>query len=86
MYLGGISAVIAGLVLFLVQLNKEELDNFSKVLSNGIILLIFFAIVLGGIYKKINIFDAFVEGAKEGFSVCVKIIPYLVGMLIAISF
>ncbi|MDY3344705.1 nucleoside recognition domain-containing protein [Riemerella anatipestifer] len=85
MYLGGISAVIAGLVLFLVQLNKEELDNFSKVLSNGIILLIFFAVVLGGIYKKINIFDAFVEGAKEGFSVCVKIIPYLVGMLIAIS-
>lgn len=84
-YVGGISAIIAGLVLFLVRLNQEELANFSKVLSNGIILLIFFAIVLGGLYKKINVFDSFIEGAKEGFWVSVKIIPYLVGMLIAIS-
>ena len=84
-YVGGISAIIALLVLYLVQLNKEELDSFSKVMSNGIILLIFLAIVLGGVYKKINIFDAFIDGAKEGFTVCVKIIPYLVGMLIAIS-
>lgn len=84
-YIGGISAIIAGLVLYLVKLNKDELDTFSKVLSNGIILLIFFAIVLGGIYKKINVFDAFIDGAKEGFYTCVKIIPYLVGMLIAIS-
>lgn len=84
-YIGGISAIIAALVVFLVQLSKEELDGFSKVLSNGIILLIFFAIVLGAVYKKINVFDAFIEGAKEGFYTCVKIIPYLVGMLIAIS-
>lgn len=84
-YVGGISAIIGLLVLYLVKLNKDELSAFSDTLSNGIILLIFFAIVLGGIYKKINIFDAFVEGAKEGFWTCVKIIPYLVGMLIAIS-
>ena len=84
-YVGGISAIIALLVIYLVQLSKDELDNFSKVMSNGIILLIFFAIVAGAIYKKINIFDAFIDGAKEGFNVCVKIIPYLVGMLIAIS-
>jgi spore maturation protein SpmB len=84
-YVGGISAIIALLVIYLVQLSKDELDSFSKVMSNGIILLIFFAIVAGAIYKKINIFDAFIDGAKEGFNVCVKIIPYLVGMLIAIS-
>jgi len=84
-YVGGISAIIALLVIYLVQLSKDELDSFSKVMSNGIILLIFFAIVLGAVYKKINIFDAFIDGAKEGFTVCVKIIPYLVGMLIAIS-
>ncbi|MCL1675829.1 nucleoside recognition domain-containing protein [Elizabethkingia meningoseptica] len=84
-YIGGISVIIALLVMFLVQLNKEELDDFSKLLSNGIILLIFLLIVFGGIYKKINIFDAFIEGAKEGFYTCVKIIPYLVGILIAIS-
>ncbi|WP_312991361.1 nucleoside recognition domain-containing protein [Chryseobacterium flavum] len=84
-YVGGISAVIALLVLYLVQLSKDELDDFSKVLSNGLILFIFLAIVLGAAYKKINVFDAFIEGAKEGFTTCVKIIPYLVGMLIAIS-
>jgi spore maturation protein SpmB len=85
LFVGGISAILAILVVYLVRLNKEELDGFSKILSNGIILLIFFAIVLGGLYKKINIFDAFIDGAKEGFTTCVKIIPYLVGMLIAIS-
>ena len=84
-YVGGISAIIALLVVYLVNLSKDGLDDFSKLMSNGIILLIFFAIVLGAVYKKINVFDAFIEGAKEGFWTCVKIIPYLVGMLIAIS-
>ncbi|CAA7195093.1 nucleoside recognition domain-containing protein [Chryseobacterium potabilaquae] len=84
-YVGGIAVLISLLVLYLVKLSKNELNDFSKVLSNGLILFIFFAIVLGAIYKKINVFDAFIEGAKEGFTTCVKIIPYLVGMLIAIS-
>ena len=84
-YVGGISAIVGLLVVYLVNLTKEGLDNFSMLLSNGIILLIFFAIVLGALYKKINVFDAFIDGAKEGFWTCVKIIPYLVGMLIAIS-
>ena len=84
-YVGGISAIIALLVLYLVKLSKGELETFSKVLSNGLILLIFLAIVLGAVYKKIDIFGSFIEGAKEGFWVSVKIIPYLVGMLIAIS-
>lgn len=84
-YIFGISAFVAGLVWYLTQLSKEDLETFSQVLSNGLILFIFIAIVLGGVYKKINVFDAFIEGAKEGFTTCVKIIPYLVGMLIAIS-
>ncbi|MCW4451706.1 spore maturation protein [Kaistella sp. BT6-1-3] len=84
-YVGGISVIVGLLVVYLVNLTKEGLDNFSMLLSNGIILLIFFAIVLGAVYKKINVFDAFIDGAKEGFWTCVKIIPYLVGMLIAIS-
>ena len=48
-------------------------------------MLIFLLIVLGGIYKKINIFDAFIDGAKGGFEVAIRIIPYLVGLLVAIS-
>ena len=84
-YIGGISAIVGAMGFFLVKLNKEELDGVSKLISNGLILLIFLLIVLGGVYKKINIFDAFIDGAKEGFNTCVKIIPYLVGMLVAIS-
>ncbi len=81
----GISTVIAALVLYVKTLDAETMKLFSGSLSNGIILLIFLLIVLGGIYKKINIFDAFIEGAKGGFETAVRIIPYLVGLLVAIS-
>lgn len=81
----GISAVIALLVLYLVKLSTLQLQSFSGILSNGLLLLIFLLIVLGGVYKKIDVFDAFIEGAKGGFETAIRIIPYLVGMLIAIS-
>jgi spore maturation protein SpmA len=80
-----ISAVIALMIIYLRTLNFTGVQTFSGIFSNGLILLIFFLIVLGGVYKKIDIFSAFVDGAKEGFTVAVKIIPYLVGMLVAIS-
>lgn len=81
----GLSAAILGLVIYLKHLPLLALTSFSGLLSNGIILLIFFLIVLGALYKKIDMFAAFVEGAKEGFTTAVKIIPYLVGLLVAIS-
>jgi spore maturation protein SpmA len=81
----GISALIGLLVVYLTSLGTTELQTFSGVLSNGLILLIFLLIILGGLYKKINIFEAFVEGARGGFETAVRIIPYLVGMLVAIS-
>jgi spore maturation protein SpmA/spore maturation protein SpmB len=85
LWVGGLSAVIALLVIYLKTLSFQGVQTFSGVLSNGLILLIFFLIILGALYKNINIFDAFVEGAKGGFETAVKIIPYLVGMLVAIS-
>lgn len=84
-WVGGISALIALLVWYVTSLDAKGAEAFSGVLSNGIILLLFFAIVLGGVYKKIDVFDAFVEGAKGGFDTAVRIIPYIVGMLAAIS-
>jgi spore maturation protein SpmA/spore maturation protein SpmB len=80
-----LSIVIALLVLYLVSLKTAELQSFSGILSNGLLLLIFLLIVLGGVYKNIDVFDAFIEGAKGGFETAIRIIPYLVGMLIAIS-
>ncbi|MBS1743673.1 MAG: spore maturation protein [Bacteroidetes bacterium] len=84
-WIGGISALIALIVMYVRTLDKTGVDTFSGLLGNGMILLIFILIVAGGLYKKINLFDAFVEGAKGGFETAVKIIPYLVGMLVAIS-
>ncbi len=81
----GISAIIAALVLYIRSLNADAVQVFSGSLSSGIILLIFILIVLAGLYKKIDVFDAFIEGAKGGFETAVRIIPYLVGMLVAIS-
>lgn len=85
LWVGGISAIIAGLVLFLTTKNSVFVEHFSGVLGNGILLLVLFLIVLGGLYKKIDLFDAFIDGAKEGFTTAVRIIPYLVGILVAIS-
>lgn len=84
-WIASISAIIALLVLYVTSLNAEGIKSFSGILSNGLILLVFLLIVLGGIYKKIDVFDAFIDGAKNGFETAVKIIPYLVGMLVAIS-
>jgi len=84
-WIGGITALIAILVLYVSRLDAASAQWFSSTLSNAIILGIFFLIVLGGIYKKIDVFDAFVDGAKGGFETSVRIIPYIVGMLIAIS-
>jgi len=84
-WVGGISAIISLLVIYIIKLDTAEAQTFSGILSNGIILTIFILIVLGALYKKINVFDAFVEGAKSGFETAVRIIPYLVGMLVAIS-
>jgi spore maturation protein SpmB len=84
-WIGGISAIIALLVVYVARLKSLEAQTFSNILSNGIILFVFLAIVAGGIYKKIDLFDAFVEGAKGGFETGVRIIPYIVGMLVAIS-
>jgi spore maturation protein SpmA len=85
MWVLGLSAVISIMVIYLHSLSFTGVQTFSGILSNGLILLIFFLIVLGALYKKIDIFSAFIDGAKGGFEIAVRIIPYLVGMLVAIS-
>jgi len=84
MWVLGISSIIALLVIYLHSLSADGVQSFSRVLSNGLILLIFLLIILGALYKKTDVFDAFIEGAKGGFETAVKIMPYLVGMLVAI--
>lgn len=85
-WLVGLTAGVALLVWYLtVFLNKEQISDFSKVFSNVTLLAIPVLFILGGARKKINVFEAFIDGAKEGFQVSIKIIPYLVGLLAAVS-
>lgn len=84
-WVGAITGLIALLVSYVIKLDAASSQLFSSKLSNGLILFIFVAIVAGGVYKKIDVFDAFVEGAKGGFETAIRIIPYIVGMLVAIS-
>ncbi len=85
-WLVGITSGIGLLVwYFTIFLNKEQISEFSKVFSNVTLLAIPVLFILGGARKKINVFEAFIDGAKEGFQVSIKIIPYLVGLLAAVS-
>lgn len=84
-WVGGLSALIALLVVYLTSLDQASLQHFSVMLSNGLILLIFLVFLTGALWKKVNIFEAFVDGAKGGFEIAVRIIPYLIAMLVAIS-
>lgn len=84
-WLGGITLFILFVLWYLSTLEKQEIETFSKVYSNFILLSIIVVFVAGGLIKKVNVYETFVTGAKEGFTTAVKIIPYLVGMLVAIS-
>ena len=85
-WLLGISAFLGLLIWYFTEfLNKTQISTFSGVFSNMIYIAIPVIFILGGLRKKINVFEAFIEGAKEGFEVSVKIMPYLVGLLVAVS-
>jgi spore maturation protein SpmA/spore maturation protein SpmB len=84
-WLVGLTAFLGGILWYFSSLPKEAIEIQSKVISNGILFLLIFSFIAAAMRKKIDIFGTFVEGAKGGFETSVKIIPYLVGMLVAIS-
>lgn len=83
--LAAVFSLLAVFVWYLKSLPPHALGQFSDAFSNGAILAVIAVIVVGGLYKRINLFDAFVDGAKGGFETAVRIIPYMVGMLVAVS-
>ena len=84
-WLGGITTLIALALWFLAGRPKEEIETISKVTGNFILLVIIVAFLLGALRRKVPVFETFIEGAKGGFETTIKVIPYLVGMLVAIS-
>ncbi len=85
LYLGTISALVFGLLFYLKSLPSDDLKIVSSVLGNVILFSIIISFFIAGIIKKVNIWDAFMEGAKDGFGVAIKIIPNLIAILVGIG-
>jgi spore maturation protein SpmA/spore maturation protein SpmB len=79
-----LAALVGGLLLLVSTMNDAQRNTFSQVSGNLLLLLLIVAFLTAGLVKKVPLFDAFVEGAKEGWGVVVRIMPYLVGMLVGI--
>ena len=83
-WIGSMLLLVIGILIVIQHLPNDSKEIVSKVSGNLILLGIIVAIIIGGLLKKINVFDSFIDGAKEGFDVVLKILPYLVAMLVAI--
>ena len=82
---GGIALFFTGLVYLFVNVGREQMGAYSTLTANIILFSIILFFIVWGVWKKINVYDAFIEGAKEGFTTAVRIIPYLVAFLVGIA-
>lgn len=83
--LGGMSLVVAAVICLFGSMNKATMDLVSTSAANILLMCVIVGFILAGVRKRINVYDAFIEGAKDGFSTAVRIIPYLVAILVGIG-
>ena len=83
--LGGMSAVVAAIIWGFAQMDKAQMNIVSTSVANILLMLIIVMFILAGMRKKVNVYDAFIEGAKDGFTTAVRIIPYLGAILVGIG-
>ncbi|MCM8872033.1 MAG: hypothetical protein NDJ65_01970 [Paludibacteraceae bacterium] len=84
-WIGGIIAALGLIVWGMSSLDKAEMELVSNIASNLILLAIIVTFITGAAIKKVNVYDAFIDGAKDGFSVSIKIIPFMIGILVGIG-
>ncbi|MDR0972903.1 MAG: hypothetical protein LBM61_02805 [Prevotellaceae bacterium] len=84
-FLFGLSLFIAGIIYLFVAFPQEKVNIYSTLIANILLFGVMIAFILSGVRKRVNVFDAFVEGAKDGFKTAVRIIPYLVAFLVSIA-
>ncbi len=84
-YIGGLTAIIGSIIWYFSRIDKEQIQTISSVASNLIIFSIIISFIVLAFRKKVNVYDTFIEGAKEGFSTAIMIIPYLIAILVAIG-
>jgi spore maturation protein SpmB len=85
LFLGGACAVVAGVIWGFSQLDGEAMNRVSTTVANILLMTIICGFIVAGMRKKVNVYDAFIEGAKDGFHTAVRIIPYLVAILVGIG-
>lgn len=85
LYLGTFAIIVGSIIWYFSTISQEQITTISSVTGNLILFSIIFSFIVLGLIKKINVYDAFIEGAKEGFSIAVRIIPYLVAILVAVG-
>ena len=83
--LGGACLVVAGIIWGFSQLSPDAMNKVSTTVANILLMTIICGFILAGVRKKVNVYDAFIEGAKDGFTTAVRIIPYLVAILVGIG-
>lgn len=83
--LGGMCAVVAAIVWGFGRMDKVMMDTVSVSVANILLMTVITAFIIAGVRKRINVYDTFIEGAKDGFSTAVRIIPYLVAMLVGVG-
>jgi spore maturation protein SpmA len=84
-YIGGLTLFVFGVIFYFSGLPKEQINQISSIASNIILFSIIILFILLGLRKRINIYETFIEGAKEGFGIAIKIIPFLIAILVAIG-
>lgn len=84
-YIGGLTALVIGIILYFNSLPKEQITTLSTFSANFFLISVIVLFIMMAWRKKVNVYDAFIEGAKEGFSVAINIIPFLVAILVAIG-
>lgn len=84
-YLGGLTLLIGASMWYLSSLPQESINSISSVSGNLILLTIIILFLSLAMFRRINVYEAFIEGAKEGFGIAIKIIPYLIAILVSIG-
>lgn len=84
-YLGGFTLLVAAIIWYFSTISQEQVTVISSVAGNLILFGIIVSFILLGVVKKINVYESFIEGAKEGFNISIRIIPYLVAILVAVG-
>lgn len=85
LFLGGISVIIAGIIYLFAGLDRGTINTYSTLIANILLFTVIIAFIVAAAIRKVNVYESFIDGANDGFSTAIKIIPYLVAILVAVG-